>query len=90
MKVFTAVDERRAFRDSLGASVGFVPTMGVLDTEHGRQNIVPCLRLVHHLIWKHASVPANVAACLEYVTVLVAKPETRILGDVEFAVGIKR
>ncbi len=34
MKVFTAVDEWRAFRDSLGASVGFVPTMGALHAGH--------------------------------------------------------
>ena len=62
--------------------------MRIAHRDHGRQDVVPRLRLHHGFVGEHAAVPADVAELLGRLAVAVAQPVAGVMGDVELAVGI--
>src|SRR5438552_1572525 len=51
--------ERRWWGRS-GWSLFFPPAVRITHRDHGAQDVVPRFRLHHHLVWEHATIPANV------------------------------
>src|SRR5712691_5270850 len=37
-----------------------VPTVRISNGDHGRQNVLPCLRMHHHFVRKHTAIPVDV------------------------------
>jgi hypothetical protein len=62
--------------------------MGISDSDHSRQYVVPGLGLHHDFIGKHTSIPAHVATGFRQISVLVTKPVAGHLNHLYLSVGI--
>ena len=58
-----------------------------LSPSHRGQDVVPCFRLDHHFVRKHAAVPADVLEFFGDLAVVVPHPVAGVARDVELAVG---
>jgi hypothetical protein len=62
--------------------------MFVADFNHGAQNIIPGLLIVHDGVGEHASIPTNMPERFGQHALFVAQPVTSIMNDIEFTIGV--
>src|SRR5271166_2114789 len=64
------------------------PAVRVAHLDHHAEDVVPRLLARHDFVREHAAVPADVTEGPGERAVLVPKPVTRVVDDIELAVGI--
>src|SRR3954469_17794786 len=55
---------------------------------HSSKDIIPGLLTHHHVICKHATIPADMFEGFGKLSIFVTKPVARIMNDVKFTVWI--
>src|SRR5262245_18758426 len=65
-----------------------VPTVFVANGNHCSKNVAPGLRLHHHFIRKHASVPVDVLKRASRGPAVISHPESGSANHIHFSVGI--
>ena len=66
------------------------PAVRLTYVDHRRQDVVPCLLVVHYGIGEHTSIPADMLEFLSDVSVAVSHPESGMMWNIELAVGVCR